>query len=144
MLRTVLALSLAAVAAPAVAVERPPVCQALHGLSEAARGGAGPQRIALGGPGPSCRPVVDTPATRAFCEAAIAAAGGDGADMVPWSVHPCVDTLASSVVKTFGDGDVGPKHRRRITRLTASLGGGVRLDLGLTGDHYELVVWSAR
>jgi hypothetical protein len=146
MLRLALPLTLIALASPAAALESPPVCKALRGLADAARATHEPQRLALGGPAGAltCRPMGETPAGRAFCEAALAATAGDSADMFPWRVHECVDYLGAGTQKAFAPGDVGARHRKRLTRLTASLGGGARLDLQSAADRYDLVVWSAR
>lgn len=148
MLRIVLALILAAAAAPAGAFERPPLCQALHDLADAARAGGGPQRVSFADGGPAgalaCGPAADTPAAHAFCEAATAAAGGYGADMLPWSLESCVDTLSAEPQWVAAPGDVGPKHKKRLTKLAAGLGHGARLDVSRVQDHYDVVVWIVR
>ncbi len=139
-LGSALALTLAA-ATPAAALDLPPLCQALHGLADAAKAGGGPQRISV--VGGACTPGADAARGRAFCDAATAAMAG-AADLFPWVVHDCVNTLAAETTKQFAAGDVGPKHKPRMTKLTANLGHGARLDIALAGDRYDLVVWSIR
>jgi hypothetical protein len=147
MLRIALSMILVAAAAPAAAFERPPLCQALHDLAEAARAGGGPQRASFadGGSGAlTCRPGADTPAARAFCAAAAAEVGGNEVDMLPWRLEACVDNLAAEPQLTTAPGDVGPKHKKRLVRLAAGLGHGMRLDVSRNQERYDVVVWVAR
>jgi hypothetical protein len=140
-----LALLALAAATPAVALDLPPLCRAMHGLADAARQTHEAQRLAIADGGSagavSCQGA--SPAAKAFCDAAGAAVGSDGADMVPWRLFECVDNLGAEPQRTFVPGDVGPNHRQRMTHLAAGLGHGVRLDISRGQERYDLVVWSA-
>jgi hypothetical protein len=139
MLRLTLALVLAAAASPAVALDLPPLCQALHGLGDAARASGQPQRIAVSRGG--CAPAAPGPAVQAFC----GAAGGDP-DTLAWDLlRTCLNTLAAEPqVTTAADlVDVGPRQRKRITHMAAKLGHGAWLDLAYAAGRYDVVVWQA-
>jgi hypothetical protein len=142
MLRTALVLLFVAATTPAAAFELPPLCQALHGMGDAARAAGGAQRVTVAASG--CQPVGDAAAGRAFCAAAAAVIGADGLHMLPWSAEKCVDNLLAEPQLTTAAGDVGPKHRKQLTHLAAGLGHGVRLDVSLAGDRYDVVVWAPK
>jgi len=125
-------------AGPAAALEVPPLCTALHGLGNEARTSGQPQRISAGvnltGPA-DCRALTDTPATRAFCDAAAHESG------LAWRVQDCVETLAAEPQITTRAEHAERRSRNAITHLAAKLGHGVRLDLSEAAGRYDLVVW---
>jgi len=130
-----IAVVLAAAATPAAALDLPPLCQAMHGLADAARESAKPQRIAIG-PG-GC--VGEAPAAKAFC----GAAGGDG-DVLAWDIlRTCLNSLGAEPQVTTGAEAVTAvgRERKRITHMAAKLGRGVRLDLTYAAGRYDMVVW---
>ena len=143
MRRLALALLLAALLPPlaAAADETPPLCKALRGLGEAARMSGQPQRIsadvALAAPA-GCRPVTDSPATRAFCDEAARAAG------LAWRIYDCENTLAADTQVTAGGEHAEGRSRKAITRLTAKLAHGARVDLSQAGGRYDIVVWAPK
>jgi hypothetical protein len=137
------ALAAALAASSAQALEKPPLCEALSDLAAAARQGGQPQRLAvLAAPAFACR--AEAPAGRAFCAAATAA--GESADALPWRLKSaCLSTMAADPQVTTGAAPTDLPGRKRITRLTAKLGHGVRLDVSAAGPgRYELVVWAPK
>jgi hypothetical protein len=138
-----IAVVLSAVAAPAAALDLPPLCQAMHGLADAARNGGQPQRLAIRPDG--CAADGDSAAGRAFC-AASGAGQADAADAMPWELlRTCLNSLAAEPqVTTAGEGDIGPRHRKRVSHIAAKLGHGVRLDLAYSAGRYDLVVWAPK
>jgi len=138
-----LALTLAALAAaaPAHALDLPPLCQALHSLADEARTGGQPLRISasvdLGAPG-DCRPLTDTAATKAFCAAAAQADG------LAWRVYDCQNNLSSGLQVSTRAEHAERRFRKAITRLTVSLGHGARFDLSENAGRYDIVVWAAK
>lgn len=140
MMRLTLALVLAAAAGPAAALDLPPLCQALHGLADAARETGQPQRLSVSANG--CAPGAESGAARAFC----AASGAGDPDAFAWDLmRSCLNSLGTETQVTTGaEGDVGPRHRKRISHMTARLGHGVRLDLAYGAGRYDLILWSPR
>jgi hypothetical protein len=138
MRRILLALILAAAASPAAALDLPPLCQALHGLADAARDSGQPQRIAIGPAG--C--AGEAAAAEAFC----GAAGADG-DVLAWDLlRTCLNALGAEPQVTTGAEPVTAvgRERKRIVHMAAKLGRGVRLDLAYAAGRYDLVVWAPR
>jgi hypothetical protein len=134
-----IALFLAAAATPAAALDLPPLCQALHGLGDAARETGQPQRLAVT-PG-GCSAMGDSPTGRAFC----AASKSDDLDALPWDLlRTCLNSMgAEPQVTTSNDAvEVGPRQRKRITHMAAKLAHGARLDLTYAAGRYDLVVWA--
>jgi hypothetical protein len=147
MRRTAVALTIALCAPPAQAAEAPALCKALQGLAEAARRTGEPQRISVYlGPDRMLRCRMEAPSGPAptFCDAAVAE-GEAEAYAFPWRLNECVQTVAADPQVTTGDEASGFRGRKRLTRLAAKLGGGVRLDLSYApGDRYDVVVWSQK
>lgn len=142
MRRPALALLIATLfAAPAFADETPPLCKALRGLGDEARMSGQPQRIsadvALAAPS-ACRPVTDNAATRAFCDAAAGTAG------LAWRIYDCENTLAAETLVTTGGEHAEGRSRKAITRLTAKLAHGARVELSEAGGRYDIVVWAPK
>jgi hypothetical protein len=134
---------LAAAATPAVALDLPPLCQAMHGLGDAARATGQPQRLAVTPAG--CSSMGDTPAGRTFCAAA-ARGGAEAADAFAWDLlRTCLNSMAAEPQVTTGAEvvEVGSRQRKRITHLAAKLGHGVWLDLTYAAARYDLVVYAA-
>jgi hypothetical protein len=128
-------------AAPARAAEAPTLCTALRGLADEARRRGEPQRISAGvdlAAAAPCRPVTDNAATRSFCGAAAQESG------LAWRIYGCEDTMAADTqVTTRGEHAEG-RGRKAITRLTAKLAHGVRLDLNEAAGRYDIVVWAPK
>ena len=144
MRRIGLVLILAAVAASAVApaawaAGTPALCKALRGLADEARSTREPLRFSVGADAAqACRPSPENAATRSFCASATTANG------LAWRLYDCVNTLAADPqVVTTGE-YAERRSRQKITRLTAALAHGVRLDLSLATDRYDVVVWSPK
>jgi hypothetical protein len=133
-----LALMIAALSAgPAFADDAPPLCKALRGLAEAARGTGQPLRISLDA-AQACHATPENDATRAFCVPASTATG------FSWRLYDCVNTMAAQPqVTTTGEHAEG-RTRKKVTRLTAALAHGVRLDLTASADQHEIVVWAPK
>jgi hypothetical protein len=134
-----IALFLAAAATPAAALDLPPLCQAMHGVADAARETGQPQRLAVTTGG--CTSMGDTPAGRALC----AASRGDDPDAFAWDLlRTCLNSLgAEPQVTTSADFvEVGARQRKRITHMSARMAHGVRLDLTYGTGRYDLVVWA--
>ncbi|HEV2531495.1 hypothetical protein [Phenylobacterium sp.] len=148
MVRIGLALALSALplsvwASAAQALQRPALCDALYGLADAARASGAPQRVSmLAGQTRACRADASSAATQAFCEAA----DGDTADALPWRLKSmCLETMAADPQATTGAEPAEVAGRRRMTRLTAKLGHGVRLDVSYAAPgRYDVVVWAPR
>ena len=127
-------------------------CHALRAVREEAKGAHEPFRItAEVAPGPggalTCRPALDAPALRSFCDAAVASVGAEGGHMLAWRVFQCVDTVISGSTLTTTDEVIGPRNRRKISHVAADMGGGVRLDLSqpaASPGRYDLVIWRPR
>jgi len=143
MVRIGFALALCALPVSAAqAVERPPLCEALHGLADAARSSGQAQRVTVsagGGEALVCRADRNA-AAGAFCDAA----AGEPADALPWRLkRECLGTMAADPQVQTGAERVG--GGKRMTRLTAKLGHGVRLDVSSVGPgRYDLVVWAPK
>jgi len=136
------ALLLAALsAAPARALDLPPLCKALRGLGEEARSSGQPIRISaavdLGAPG-DCRPAADSAAARAFCAAAAQAEG------LAWRIYDCENTLSSDAQVTTRAEHAEHRFRKAITRLTFNVGHGARFDLTEASGRYDIVVWAPK
>jgi hypothetical protein len=127
-------------AAPARAEQLPALCRALHGLSDEARRSGEPQRIsadvAFAAPAP-CRPVTDSPATRAFCGAAAQESG------LAYRVLGCVANMAADPEVATRNEHAEGRGRDAITHLTAKVHG-ARVDLRETGGRYDIVVWTPK
>lgn len=147
MRRTAVALAIVFSVSAAHAAEPPALCHALHALADEARRTGAPQRISVFlGPDRMLRCRVETPSgpAPAFCDAA-GEAGEAEAYAFPWRLNECVQTVAADPQVTTGDEAGGYRGRKRLTRLAAKLGGGVRLDLSYApGDRYDVVVWSQK
>lgn len=147
-----LALIAAALCASQAQAEDVVLCHALRALREEAKTQREPMRIAAEvAPGPggavTCRPAVETPSLRSFCDAAVASVGSDGGHMLPWRLDGCVETMISGPTVDTGDEVVGPRNRRKISHLAANLGGGVRFDLSQAAGapgRYDIVIWRPR
>lgn len=130
-----------AIAAPAHALDMPPLCQALHGLADEARSGGQPIRISAGvdlGAASDCRPAGASAAAKAFCDAA------SSADGLAWRIYDCENTMASGAQVFTRAEHAEHRFRKAITRLTFSLGRGVRFDLNEAAGRYDIVVWSPK
>jgi hypothetical protein len=148
MLRAALVLLIGLTASAAQTAEPAPLCKALHGLADAARRTGEPQRVTFkvltgGLDFAACQPV-DRPELKAFCDAAIGSVGPETAHLFPWRVRDCVQTLAADPHVTTG-GPAGLIRRPILSRLTAKMGGGMRMDLSYASEgRYDLVVWRPR
>jgi len=131
------ALSAALVAPAAWADDAPPLCKALRGLAEAARGADQPLRISLDA-AQACHATPDNDATRAFCAPASTATG------LAWRLYDCVNTMAAepqiATTSEYAEGH----SRKKITHLAARLAHGVRLDLTAGADRNDVVVWTPK
>jgi hypothetical protein len=127
-------------AAPARAEPLPALCKALHGLSDQARRSGEPQRVsadvAFAAPA-ACRPVTDSAATHAFCDAAAQESG------LAYRVLACVANMAADPQVTTRNEHAERRSRDAITHLTAKVRG-ARLDLSETGGRYDIVVWAPK
>lgn len=127
-------------AAPAQAQQMPPLCKALHGLSDEARRSGEAQRIAadvaFAAPA-ACRPVTAGAATRAFCDVAAQETG------LAYRVLACVANMAAEPVVATRNQHAEGRSRDAITHLSAKVHG-ARLDLSEAGDRYDIVVWAPK
>jgi hypothetical protein len=116
----------------------------MHSLADAARTTGQPQRLAVTPAG--CTAMGETPAGRSFCAASGAGGGAEADDAFAWDLlRTCLNSLgAEPQVTTGAEGDIGPRHRKRITHMAAKLGHGARLDLTYASGRYDLVVWAPR
>lgn len=136
MLRLAPALTLLLCASAAEALETPPVCKAVNGLAEAARHGE-PQRLTLTAGSDGCERSTPGAATAEFCATMI----GAPLDVAPWLIDECVRTVVADAQIFTSPEPSGYGRKPVITRLTAKLGGGVRLDVSRTAARYDVVVW---
>jgi hypothetical protein len=128
-------------AAPARALDLPPLCKALHELGDQARSSGAAQRISADvalADAAACRPVTANAATAAFCDTASREAG------LAWRLQDCVETLAASPQITTRPQHAERRSRNAITHLAAGLAHGARLDLTETGGRYDIVVWAPK
>ncbi len=128
-------------AAPARALDLPPLCKALNGMGEETRGSGQPIRISagadLGAPG-DCRPAGPSAAARAFCDAAASADG------LAWRIYDCENNMSSDAKISTRAEHAERRFRKAITHMTFNLGHGAHFDLTEASGRYDIVVWAVK